>query len=187
MLGECDSDHGFRTLDYWARERLRSPNARHVAVLVAEDLSGRYGTVVETFPQFLPFIGIEIKTLLLKHETEVATTFATIVAQPDDLVLDSGDEPDQDNQGTIPRDEDWWKTNHSELFVQTARELARLCNENIGTSRIDFSAQSYVSLKKGRRCWLPMWPRKEGLYGIFARWPRRGGGSTFRLFRENQR
>ena len=31
MLGECDADHGFRTLDYWARERLRNPNARHGA------------------------------------------------------------------------------------------------------------------------------------------------------------
>ena len=61
MLGECDADHGFRTLDYWARERLRNPNSRHVAVLVAEDLSGRYQTVIETLSQFLPFIGIEIK------------------------------------------------------------------------------------------------------------------------------
>jgi len=42
MLGECDADHGFRTLDYWAQERVRNPNARHVAVVVAEDLSGRY-------------------------------------------------------------------------------------------------------------------------------------------------
>src|SRR3954454_18817812 len=72
MLGECDADHGFRVLDYWARERLKNPNAafrlfdygarellknpnaRHIAVLVAEDLSGRYKTVIETLPQFLP-------------------------------------------------------------------------------------------------------------------------------------
>lgn len=44
MLGECDADHGFRVLDYWARERLRFPNSRHVAVLIAEDLSGRFQT-----------------------------------------------------------------------------------------------------------------------------------------------
>ena len=56
MLGECDSDHGFRVLDYWARERVKTPNARHVAVLVAEDLSGRYKTVIETLPQFMPWL-----------------------------------------------------------------------------------------------------------------------------------
>lgn len=31
MLGQCDAGHGFRALDYWARERVRNPNARHVA------------------------------------------------------------------------------------------------------------------------------------------------------------
>lgn len=36
-----------------------------MAVLVAEDLSGRYQTVIETLSQFLPFIGIEIKVLKL--------------------------------------------------------------------------------------------------------------------------
>lgn len=30
-------------------------------MLVAEDLSGRYKSVIETLPQFLPFIEIEIK------------------------------------------------------------------------------------------------------------------------------
>src|SRR5712691_7864928 len=65
MLGECDADHGFRTLDYWARERLKNPNAKHVAVLVAEDLSGRYKTLIETLPQFLPLIAIELKVLKL--------------------------------------------------------------------------------------------------------------------------
>jgi hypothetical protein len=52
MLGECDADHGFRTLDYWARERLKNPNARHIAVLIAEDLSGRYKSSLRHCPSF---------------------------------------------------------------------------------------------------------------------------------------
>jgi len=48
--------------------------------------------------------------------------------------------------------------------METVDELARFCNDNVGPSRIDYSAQSYVSLKKGRRCWLPMWPRSGGVY-----------------------
>jgi hypothetical protein len=55
MLSDCVADHGFRTLDYWARERLRNPNSRHVAVLVAEDLSGRNQTDIETLSQILHF------------------------------------------------------------------------------------------------------------------------------------
>lgn len=48
--------------------------------------------------------------------------------------------------------------------MKAVRDLGRVCNDRIGESRIDFSAQSYVSLKKGRRCWLPMWPRRDGVF-----------------------
>jgi hypothetical protein len=97
MLGECDADHGFRTLDYWARERLRSPNARHVAVLVAENLAGR--TVIETLSQYVPLIAVEIRTLVLNSDPPLATTFPVIVSQPDDLVLRPADEPESKDEG----------------------------------------------------------------------------------------
>lgn len=163
MLGECDASHGFRTLDYWARERLRNPNARHIAVLVAEDLSGRYKSIIETLPQFLPFIGIEIKVLKLNHPEEIATIETAIVAQPDDLIIDSGDEPGRgDTLESSPRDREWWEARAGSSFLSTVDVIAKYCNENVGPSRIDYTAQSYVSLKKGRRCWLPMWPRASG-------------------------
>jgi hypothetical protein len=164
MLGECDSDHGFRALDYWARERLRRPNARHVAVIVAEDLSGRYRTIIETLPQFLPLIAVELKTILLGEDCGLATTLATIVAQPDDLIVGTPDEPIGTREGMTPRDEEWWLNEYGASFVQAVKQIATLCSEKAGPSRIDFTAQSYISLKKGRRCWLPMWPRKDGLY-----------------------
>lgn len=163
MLGECDASHGFRTLDYWARERLRNPNARHIAVLVAEDLSGRYKSIIETLPQFLPFIGIEIKVLKLNHPEELATIETAIVAQPDDLIIDSGDEPGRgDTPESSPRDRDWWEAKAGSPFLSTVDAIAKYCNEQVGPSRVDYTAQSYVSLKKGRRCWLPMWPRANG-------------------------
>jgi len=165
MLGECDSDHGFRTLDYWARERLRNPNAKHIAVLVAEDLSGRYKSLIETLPQFLPFIGIEISVLKLPYKDGIATIQTSIVAQPDDLIIDSGDEPGIENKkGVVPRDRNWWEKNSNAQFMQTVDEISKYCIDNIGPSRLDFSANSYVSLKKGRRCWLPMWVRANGVY-----------------------
>lgn len=165
MLGECDADHGFRTLDYWARERMRNPNARHVAVLVAEDLSGRYKTVIETLPQFLPFIGIEIKVLRLTGTSDICTIDTAVVAQPDDLAIDSGDEPEGPGRdGAQPRDRSWWEANSNATFLATVDSVAKYCSESIGPSRLDYSAQSYISLKKGRRCWLPMWPRLNGAY-----------------------
>jgi hypothetical protein len=165
MLGECDADHGFRTLDYWARERLQNPNARHVAVLIAEDLSGRYKTVIETLPLFLPLIAIELKVLRLEGTANLCTIDTTVVAQPDDLLIDSGDEPGNlKSEGEQPRDRPWWEANSNPTFLSTVDALTKYCIENIGPSRLDYSAQSYISLKKGRRCWLPMWPREKGVY-----------------------
>jgi hypothetical protein len=165
MLGECDADHGFRILDYWARERLKNPNARHVAVLIAEDLSGRYKTIIETLPQFLPFIAIELKVLRLEGTEDICTIDTAIVAQPDDLILDSGDEPENSRiEGAQPRDRAWWEANSNPTFLATVDTLTKYCNESVGSSRLDYSAQSYISLKKGRRCWLPMWPRANGVY-----------------------
>jgi hypothetical protein len=165
MLGECDADHGFRTLDYWARERLKNPNGRHIAVLIAEDLSGRYKTVIDTLPQFLPFIAIEIRVLRLEGTSDICTIETAVIAQPDDLILDSGDEPEvMDGTGAQPRDRNWWEANSDTGFMATVDALTKYCIDNIGPSRLDYSAKSYISLKKGRRCWLPMWPRANGVY-----------------------
>ncbi|GHV33726.1 hypothetical protein AGMMS4952_25880 [Spirochaetia bacterium] len=166
MLGECDSDHGFRTLDYWARERAKNPNSIHYAVLVAEDLQGRYKTIIETLPQFLPFIAIEIQTLQLITDTgeKIITCKAEIIAQPDELVEKGGPEIVSTGKTIAPRDEDWWRQNQGDAFVDTVKEMASYCENNVGTSRIDFTANSYISLKKGKRTWLPMWPRSDGFY-----------------------
>ncbi|MEM9947949.1 MAG: hypothetical protein AAF810_18065, partial [Cyanobacteria bacterium P01_D01_bin.36] len=63
-----------------------------------------------------------------------------------------------------PRDREWWEAKASSAFVETVDALTKYTNEYIGPSRLDYSAQSYISLKKGRRCWLPMWPRSGGVY-----------------------
>jgi hypothetical protein len=167
MLGEANADHGFRCLDYWARERLKNPNSKHIAVLVAEDLSGRYKTVIETLPNFLPFIAIELRVLCLSDDKESATVVPFIFAQPDDLIVEAGDEPTKEATAsgkTAPRDRDWWEANSTAEYISTVDSLVALCLEKIGPSSVDYTASSYISLKKGRRCWLPMWKRQSAAY-----------------------
>lgn len=48
--------------------------------------------------------------------------------------------------------------------MQTVDLLIDICQKRVGPSTVDYTAQSYVSLKKGRRCWLPMWKRQDGVY-----------------------
>lgn len=166
MLGECDADHGFRCLDYWARERIAKPNSLHYAVLVAENLQGRYKTLIDTLPQFIPFIAVEIRTLKLEVNdgATVATTYTEIVSQPDELIFSSDSSlPPVEKISTL-RDEKWWRENSYPGFVDAVQAMHQLCEQEVGPSRIDYTAISYISLKKGRRAWLPMWPRTNGFY-----------------------
>lgn len=166
MLGEVDADHGFRCLDYWARERLKKSNARHVAVLVAENLTGRYQTVIETLPNFLPFIAIELRVLQIDGQ-EISTIVPLIVAQPDDMILGSPDQPvNEDSSGgkAEVRDREWWEGHSTPNYMATVDAIVNICNTKVGPSSIDYTASSYISLKKGKRCWLPMWKRKDGVY-----------------------
>lgn len=52
QLGEVDASHGFRVIDYWARNRNRFPDKTHVAVLIAERAaSGRYGQALQALAE----------------------------------------------------------------------------------------------------------------------------------------
>jgi len=190
MLGEANADHGFRCLDYWARERIKNPNSKHIAVLVAEDLSGRYKTVIETLPNFLPFIGIELRVFRLDDKKGSATVLPLIVAQPDNLVIEVGDEPSQkttDSNKAAPRDREWWEANASPGFLATVDALTSLCQEKIGPSSLDYTASSYISLKKGRRCWLPMWKRQNSAFVWIPGGPGGSAKKASTFFKETQK
>ena len=99
--------------------------------------------------------------LLVQSDPPVATTFPVIFAQPDDLVLRPADEPETADKPVAPNDEASWHAAKPE-FAKFAREMHRLCTEKIGPSSIDFSAKSYVALRRAIVAWLPMWPRANG-------------------------
>ena len=66
--------------------------------------------------------------LKLPYKEGIATIQTSIVAQPDDLIIDSGDEPPQDNKkGVVPRDRNWWEKNANAQFMQTVDEVAKYC------------------------------------------------------------
>ena len=157
MLGECDSDHGFRTLDYWAREKVKNPDASHFAVIVAENLQGRYKTLIEILPQYLPFIAIEIQTLkMISNNEEYITCRSEIIAQPDEIINILENESIKDEQ--------WWKQNQGEEYVDICNEIYECLKKDLVDIRIDYTVKSYVSIKKGRRVFMYINYRKNGCY-----------------------
>ena len=95
MLDECDANHKIGILEYWPRERLKRPDSRYVAVLIAEDLSCRFKSLLEGLPQILPFIGIEIKVLKLPFEDGIATILTSVIVQSHNLKIDDNPPPNR--------------------------------------------------------------------------------------------
>ena len=61
QLGSTDPSHIIRAIEYWDVERRRYPQYEHVAVIVAEDVTGRFFNVINLFNGMIPLIAIQMK------------------------------------------------------------------------------------------------------------------------------
>jgi hypothetical protein len=154
QLGEIDASHGFRVFDYWAKNRIRYPGKTHVAVLVAESAGGRYRPALEALAEFLPLIVVELRAWI--GENEVIIVPEVVIA---DERLSVG--PGVATAGSERSEEDWREELSGESW-EFHREFVDWASEHLGEVRVDYSPKSYVGIRRGRRVWAPLWPRKDG-------------------------
>ena len=155
QLGEIDASHSFRVFDYWARNRTRYPGQTHVAVLVAENATGRYRPALEALAETVPLIVIELRTLKGAQE---AVLVPEVVIANESLDLTGtatgtiGQERTEAEWRDLLTDEAWA---FNAAFVDWARA-------NLGDVRVNYAGKSYVGVRVGRRTWAPLWPRQDG-------------------------
>lgn len=77
QLGDTDESHIIRTIEYWDLERKRYPQYDHVAVLVAEGVTGRFLNVLNLFNGNIPLIVLKLDAF--KIENDVALHFTKIL------------------------------------------------------------------------------------------------------------
>lgn len=79
QLGRTDESHIIRTLEYWDIEKKRYPQYDHTAVIVAEDITGRFLNVVSLFNGFIPLVAIQLQAY--KSGDGVSLIFAKVLDQ----------------------------------------------------------------------------------------------------------
>ncbi|MBP2214793.1 MULTISPECIES: hypothetical protein [Rhodococcus] len=121
QLGATDESHIIRTLEYWDNERRRFPQYDHVAVIVAEEVTGRFLNVIGLFNQAIPLIAIQISALEVNG---VMTLHATKVL---DLALPAPEEEDEPGQDT---DRQYWAQRSIPSVMQAMDSLVELINEH---------------------------------------------------------
>lgn len=157
QLGEIDASHSFRVSDYWARNRSRLPGKAHVAVLMAENASGRFRPALEALAETVPLIVIELRCwqgageALLLPEVVIANQGLDLADTPAAASTEERTEADWRADVTA----EMWA--FKDAFVSWART-------ELGEPRVDYRPKSYIGVRYGRRVWAPLWPRKDGAY-----------------------
>ena len=80
QLGSLDESHIIRAIEYWDIERRRYPQYDHTAVIIAENITGRFLNVISLFNSAIPLIAIQLKGVEVNGAfTLVATRVLDVV------------------------------------------------------------------------------------------------------------
>jgi len=143
QLGPTDESHIIRTIEYWDIERRRYPGYDHCAVLVAEDVTNRFVSLLALFAGTIPLIVIQLNALRIGDT--VALNFVRVLDQRslrrDDLA----------DATSSPADRGYWVERASEPVVALAEEFVEVINQKADPAqKINFN-KHYIGLTDGVR------------------------------------
>lgn len=121
QLGPTDESHIIRSVEYWDIERKRYPQYEHCAVLVAEEITGRFLNVISLFNGAIPLIAIQMQSL--KVDDGVTLVFTTVV---DELVRGPVDE---DEEVQEVADRGYWEGRGSKATLAMVDQLLQIVHE----------------------------------------------------------
>ena len=119
QLGSLDESHIIRAIEYWDIERRRYPQYNHVAVIVAEEITGRFLNVISLFNGAIPMIAIQMRGV------EVAGKFTLIATRVLDVVT-MGTEEEDEGEAT---DRAYWNARSSPAGLEILDGLLNLTQE----------------------------------------------------------
>jgi len=154
QLGATDETHIIRTIEYWDRERRRYPDIRHTAVIVAEEINGRFFNVISLFNQQIPLIALKVVAFKLGDQFGILFT-KILDYQPKSL------ETEDDNQITTRQDWEKWA---SPTTMAIADQLLKIAKELNHGFEFKF-AKNYITMRLGGagRVFIYLEPQKKQL------------------------
>jgi hypothetical protein len=140
QLGPTDEAHIIRTIEYWDIERKRYPQYEHCAVLIAEDITSRFLSVVALFNGSIPLIALQMQALKVGNHTTLVFTKVM-----DELTRGVVDE-DEDAEAA-PTDRAYWEKRGTKATVQLADELLVIAREIDPSLELKYN-KFYIGLSK---------------------------------------
>lgn len=160
QLGKIDESHIVRAIEYWDLERNRYPQYDHCAVIIAEEVTGRFMNVVSLFNRTIPLIVIQMTAI--ETENGIILDFIKIMDRPDPL-------PEEEE--TIPADRAYWVAQTREEIVKLAEEVLQGVSIVVPGFTANYKKQ-YVGLSKDgiSRNFVYVVPKRKYIY-LFIKCP----------------
>ncbi len=103
QLGATDPSHIIRTIEYWDTESKRYKQYDHCAVIVAEEITGRFMNVISLFNGSIPLIALQMSAY--KVGDDISLAFTKVIDR-----VNPGTEEEDDYEIT---DRTYWETKGS--------------------------------------------------------------------------
>jgi len=114
QLGATDESHIIRTLEYWDIEQKKYVNYKHVAVIIAEDVTTRFLNVIRLFNSTVPIMAIQMAAFEVGDAMTLTFTSVLDVIQRD---------PDEEEVAPGVVDRGYWEARASQKTVAEADKI----------------------------------------------------------------
>lgn len=157
QLGATDPSHIIRTIEYWDTEKRRYPQYDHCAVIIAEEITGRFMNVIQLFNGSIPLIAIQISAF--KNGDNISLSFTKII---DRVSLANEDEEDFE-----PTDRNYWEKRSTTSIMKNVDRIFAELGELTHGYELKYN-KFYIGLSKDGlvKNFIEFKPKKSFLYII---------------------
>lgn len=158
QLGATDPSHIIRTLEYWDTERKRYPQYDHCAVIVAEEITGRFMNVISLFNGSIPLIALQLTAY--KQGDDISLAFTKVL----DRVTIVNDE-DEQYEAT---DRKYWESRSTPKMLQNVDKIFESVKEYASDYELKYNKFYIGMMKDGiSKNFLMFRPKKNYLYIVY--------------------
>lgn len=158
QLGATDPSHIIRTIEYWDMEKKRYPQYDHCAVIIAEEITGRFMNVIALFNGAIPLVALQMSAYAQGNDISLAFT----------KVLDRVSLANIDEEQYEVTDRNYWESKSSKKILSDIDKIFDSM-KNI-TSGYEFKYNKfYIGMSKDglAKNFLMFRPKKNWLYIVY--------------------
>lgn len=158
QLGATDPSHIIRTIEYWDTEKKRYQQYDHCAVIVAEEITGRFMNVISLFNGTIPLIALQMSAY--KVGNDISLVFTKVI----DRVNPGSDDEDKYEV----TDRNYWESHSTKSVMKDVDAIFKALEKYTSGYELKYN-KFYIGLAKDgvARNFVYFKPKKSYLYIFF--------------------